>query len=145
MRRIITLALAPLLLFSACTDDEQVRPRPMASAEDLVGQSHMFKVASDAWQVSGTPGDDTYGYMAFSSVDLITDAIITDGRVNLYIKRANNNWAELPISALQGAPGGVNWRFVHSPGIVRILIDRNGESFSAPDETMVFKAVVFAN
>lgn len=145
MRPIIILALAPFFLFSACTDDEQVRPRPMTSAEDLPGQSHMFKLNSDAWQESGTPGDDTYGYMAVGVVDLITEAIITDGRVRLYIQRANNNWAELPISVHQGAPGGVNWRFVHGPGVVKILIDRNGESFSAPDETMVFKAVVFAN
>lgn len=145
MRSILILALASLFLFSACTDEEQVRPRPMVSAEDLPGQSHMFKLNSDAWHVSGTPGDDTYGYMAVGCVDLITDAIITDGRVRLYVQRANNNWAELPLMAHQGAPGGVNWRFVHGPGVVKIMIDRNGESFSAPDETMVFKAVVFAN
>ncbi len=145
MRSITILALSALFLFSACTDDEPARPRPIVSAEDLPGQSHMFKLNSDAWSEHGTLGDDTYGYMAVGCVDLITEAIISDGRVRLYIQRANNNWAELPLSAHQGAPGGMNWRFVHGPGVVKILIDRNGESFSSPDEALVFKAVVFTN
>lgn len=145
MRTIITLALAPLFLFSACTEDEQARPRPNMTAEDLAGQNHMFKVSSDAWLVNGNPGDDMYGFVANSDVNLITEAIVSDGRVRVYLQRANNNWSELPLSAIQGAPGGVNWRFTHRTGLVRILIDRNGESFSAPDETMVFKVVVFAN
>ena len=105
----------------------------------------MFKVNSDDWVVNGSPGDDTYGYRAIGYVDMITAEIISDGRVRVYIQRANNNWAELPISALQGAPGGLNWRFLYGPGVVRVLIDRNGESFSSPDEALVFKAVVFAN
>lgn len=143
--RPIPLALATLFLLSACTDDEQAQPRPTVSAEDLAGQSRHFKVTSDTWLVNGNPGDDTFGFVATVDEAMITEAIFNDGRVRVHLQRANNNWAELPLLASQGAPGGLNWRFTYRIGLVQILIDRNGENFSAPEETMVFKVVVHPN
>lgn len=145
MRTTATLALASLLILSACNDKDQAGPRPPIGPEDIAGQSFSFKVKAEEWVVNGTPGDDTYGYMAIGDVNIITEGIAANGTVQVYVKRANNNWAELPLQAHQGAPGGVNWRFTYRTNLVQIFIDRNGESFSPPDELMVFKVVVFAN
>lgn len=145
MKTTLSLAFATAIMFSACTEDEQARPRPTMSAEDLSAQSLTIKVKTEEWLVQGTPGDDTFGYMAIGDVNLITEAIAASGRVRVYLQRANNNWAELPLLASQGAPGGVNWRFTYRTGLVQILIDRNGENFTPPTELTVFKVVVFTN
>jgi hypothetical protein len=143
MRLPFTLALASLLLLGGCTDKENVTPRPPIGQEDLMGQDFHFKVKADEWETHGTPGDDLFGYMVSKDVYILTDAIAQNGVVRVYVKRANNNWAQLPLQAHQGAPGGVNWRFTYRAGSVQVFIDRNGENFSPPDELMTFKVVVF--
>lgn len=145
MRTFSTLALATMFLLGACTDDEQVGPRPPVGPEDVAGQDFSFKVKAEDWVTHGTPGDDTHGYMVIGDVNIITEGIAANGVVRVYLKRANNSWAELPLLASQGAPGGVNWRFTYRTNMVQIFIDRNGESFSPPEELLVFKVVAFAN
>ena len=143
MRIASVLALAVLFAVIGCTKDENSPLGPPNGQEDLVGQEFSFKVKSEQWEVSGNPGDDTQGYAAISDVYLLTDEILQNGTVRVYVKRGFNNWAELPLQADQNAPHGVNWRFTCRAGSVQVLIDRNGESFDPPGEMMVFKAVVF--
>ncbi len=145
MRITATFLIASLLLLGSCTEKENATPRPPIGQEDLLGQEFQFKVKADEWVVNGTPGDDTFGYMAVGDVNIITEEIASNGVVRVSVKRANNNWSELPLQAQQGAPGGVNWRFTYRTNLVQVIIDRNGESFSPPDELMVFKVVAFAD
>jgi hypothetical protein len=143
MRLTASLALASLLLLGSCSDKETAAPRPPIGQDDLMGQDFHFKVKPEEWETHGTPGDDLSGYMVIKDVYILTDAIAQNGVVRVYLKRANNNWAQLPLQAHQGAPGGVNWRFTYRAGSVQVFIDRNGESFSPPDALMTFKVVVF--
>jgi hypothetical protein len=143
MRLTASLALASLLLLGSCSDKETAAPRPPIGQDDLMGQDFHFKVKPEEWETHGTPGDDLSGYMVIKDVYILTDAIAQNGVVRVYLKRANNNWAQLPLQAHQGAPGGVNWRFTYRAGSVQVFIDRNGESLSPPDALMTFKVVVF--
>lgn len=143
MRHTALLALAALLVLGSCNKDENATPPRMTGQEDLVGQDFHFKVKADEWEAHGTPGDDTHGFMVLKDVSILTDAIAQNGTVRVYLKRANNNWSELPLQADQGSPGSVNWRFTYRAGLIQIFIDKNGESFSQPDQLMTFKAVVF--
>jgi len=144
MRITAILLTASLLLLGSCTEKENASPRPpIIGQEDLTGQDFHFKVKAEEWETHGTPGDDLAGYMISKNVSILTDDIAQNGTVRVYVKRANNNFAELPIQAHQGAPGGVNWRFTHRAGSVQIFIDRNGETFTPPDQVMTFKVVVF--
>jgi hypothetical protein len=143
MRLTASLALATLLVLGSCSDKETAAPRPPIGQEDLMGQDFHFKVKPEEWETHGTPGDDLSGYMVIKDVYILTDAIAQNGVVRVYLERANNNWAQLPLQAHQGAPGGVNWRFTYRAGSVQVFIDRNGESFSPPDALMTFKVVVF--
>ena len=143
MRLTASLALASLLLLGGCSDKETAAPRPPIGQEDLMGQDFHFKVKPEEWEAHGTPGDDLSGYSVVKDVYILTDALAQNGTVRVYVKRANNNWAQLPLQAHQGAPGGVNWRFTYRAGSVQVLIDRNGESFSPPDQLMTFRVVVF--
>jgi hypothetical protein len=143
MKTFSALFLASALILSSCSDKEGGPPRPIANAEDLVGETFHFKVKSEDWIVNGIPGDDTYGFAAKSNVAILTNATINQGQVRIYLQRGSNNWHELPSQAHQGAPYGVNWRFSLHPGMVRILIDRNGENFEPPSELCTFKIVTY--
>lgn len=145
MRITAILLTASLILLGSCTEKENAEPRPPMGQQDLVGQDFHFKVKAEEWETHGTPGDDLSGYMINKDVAILTNDIAVSGTVRVYVKRTNNNFAELPIQAHQGAPGGVNWRFTHRAGSVQIFIDRNGETFTPPDQVMTFKVVVFAN
>ena len=143
MRFQVLLALALSFALGACIKDEDADARPPFSQQALSGYEFGFKVKAEDWEAQGMPGDDTYGYSAISEVYLLTDDIIQNGTVRVYVKRGTNNWAELPVQASQNAPHGVNWRFTCRAGSVQVLMDRNGESFDPPGEMMVFKVVVF--
>ena len=143
MRLSTLVALSAALLLGACDKDENATPRPPLGQEDMLGQDYHFKVKPEEWEPHGTPGDDLYGFVVSKDVPILTDALAQNGIVRVYVKRASNNYAQLPLQAHQGAPGGVNWRFTYRAGSVQVLIDRNGENFSPPDELMTFKVVVF--
>jgi hypothetical protein len=143
--RTTAITLFVLIMLSACTRDDSAEPRPPIGPEDVVGQSFVFKVKPADWSPNGTPGDDTYGFAAINTVNILTDAIAQDGTVQVYVQRANNNWSQLPVSATQGAPGGANWRYTYRAGSVQVFIDKNGASFEAPDQVMELKVVVFAD
>lgn len=143
MRITAIFLTASLLLLGSCTEKENTSPRPPIGQEDLTGQDFHFKVKAEEWETHGTPGDDLSGYTVSKDVYILTDAIAQNGTVRVYVKRANNNFAELPTQAHQGAPGGVNWRFSYRANLVQIFIDKNGAFFNAPDEVMTFKVVVF--
>ena len=143
MRTQVLLALILAVMLGACTRDDDADARPPFSQPELSGYEFGFKVKAEDWEAQGTPGDDTQGYSAISEVYLLTEEIIQNGTVRVYVKRGINNWAELPMQASQNAPHGVNWRFTCRAGSVQVLMDRNGESFDPPGELMVFKVVVF--
>ncbi len=143
MRIPVALTLASLLALCACDKDENAGPRPPLGEDQLVGQEFHFKVKTEDWIVNGLPGDDTYGFAAKSTVNILTEGILENGTVRVYLKRASGNWAELPQWAHQGAPHGANWNYTLHPEQVKILIDRNGEAFAPPEEMMTFRVVVF--
>ncbi|MEX1132318.1 MAG: hypothetical protein WEC15_03765 [Flavobacteriales bacterium] len=143
MRITAILFTASLLLLGSCTEKENASPRPPIGQEDLAGQDFHFKVKAEEWVTHGTPGDDLSGYMVNKNVSILTDDIAQNGTVRVYVQRANNSYAELPLQASQGAPGGVNWRFTYRAGSVQVFIDLNGDTFTPPDQVMTFKVVVF--
>jgi|GEM_PF-3140650 len=143
MRTTATLALASLFLLSSCNDEDKVAPRPPVGPQDIAGQEFHFKVKAEEWVAYGTPGDDTHGYTVNKNVYILTDDLAQNGTVQVYVKRANNNFVQLPLLAHEGAPGGVNWRFSYRANLVQIFIDKNGDVFSPADEVMSFKVVVF--
>jgi len=91
----------------------------------------------------GVPGNDTYGHAVTKDVYILTPGSVEHGTVRLYIRRGPGNWAALPMGRDQGAPEDVNWRFTYDVNKVRVMIDRNGETFGPPDQMHTFKLVVF--
>lgn len=143
MRPTLFFAACVMLLLGACRPDDNATPRTHPLQEDLAGQEFSFKVKSDEWVEQGVPGNDTYGHAVNKDVYILTEGSVQNGTVRLYIRRGPGNWAELPMLRGQGAPEDVNWRFTYGVNKVRVMIDRNGEAFSAPEQMHTFKVVVF--
>jgi len=137
------LAACALLLLGGCQADDNATPRTHPLQEDLAGQEFSFKIKSDEWVEQGVPGNDTYGYSVGKDVYILTAGSVANGTVRLYIRRGPGNWAELPMLSSQGAPEGVNWSFTYEVDKVRVMIDRSGEAFGAPEQMHTFKVVVF--
>jgi hypothetical protein len=142
MRSILSLALAALVLASCTKDDAEPRTHPLQA--NMVGQTSNFKVKADEWEEHGTPGDDAYGYQVRKNAHLLTEGIMENGTVHLYVQRGAGNWLALPVQAHAGGPEDLDWNFTYEVGHVYVQIDRNGEAFDAPSDQMTFRLVVFS-
>ena len=88
MKRLIFIAVLAITLFSAsCTDD-------------IGGNADMstvdFTVQGNQWLIVGNEGEVGYGYVVDLDFPELTDNVIQNGMVNLYMK-SGDAWIPVPV------------------------------------------------
>lgn len=123
----------PVLLLLACGKDDGTRPT------DLLGDpgslTAEFYVKPDEWFELDPAVTDVKGHAVNKDVYILTDAVLQNGEVRVYLRQGMNSWRPLPALRDQGGPQGLNWRFVLHPGRIQIRVDADGAPAPAPTST----------
>jgi hypothetical protein len=90
MKKLIFYAILALSLFTASSCTKEVGGNADMSTVN-------FNVQSNEWMINGTPGEQGYGYYVDLSFPEITNNVIQNGMVTLYMKRGDS-WTSIPFN-----------------------------------------------
>lgn len=141
----LTRAILPTLAalaFVSCTKDEEERMRPQDFMGDPLAVSELVIVKPDEWYAlfPGT-SDDALGYAADKDLHILTDAIMQNGRVEVYLRIGANTWRPLPALRSDGTPYGLTWRFQARSGSIQFRVDADGDPCEHPPTMQTFRVV----
>jgi len=94
MKRIIFITLVAVSLFSTSCTKEYVTNVVGGNADMRTVD---FNVQTNQWVEYGTPGEQGYGYYVDLDFPEITNNVIQNGMVTLYMKRGDS-WTSIPFN-----------------------------------------------
>ncbi len=89
MKKFILIILVALSLFSVSCTDEVGGNADMSTVD--------FSVQSSEWRENGTIGDQDYGFYVDLNFPELTNNVIQNGMVTLYMK-AGESWVSVPFN-----------------------------------------------
>ena len=101
MKKLIFITLVALSLFSSSCTKEYVTNVVGGNADMRTVD---FNVLTNQWVEYGTPGEQGYGYYVDLTFPEITNNVIQNGMVTLYMKRGDT-WTSIPFNYFYRSTG----------------------------------------
>jgi opacity protein-like surface antigen len=94
MKKLLFIAVLSITLFSTSCTKEYITQEYTGGNANL--STVDFSVPDSQWQIVGTEGIAGYGYVVDLNFPELTDNVIQNGMVSLYIQ-SDNSWMPVPI------------------------------------------------
>lgn len=146
MKTLHTFIFGTAVLLSSCAKDgEDGAQGPQGPQGNANVQSMTFSVSPGDWSPFGTSGQVGYGFGVNVIAGIITDEIVDDGAVLLYLKSATDRWTALPVTIPEGSTWNKTWLYHYGDQNVQIEVYDDDQLTVAPTQVNVFKVVAIAN
>lgn len=151
MKRFLLSAVILAFVFavSGCLKGEQGPPGQDGQDGNANVRSQTITITPDKWYHVGTAGEPDEGYETVQNVSVITQDIVNDGAVLMYLSNNGSQWFALPFTFPSGVsstyPYSESWNFSYLLGQVVIDVQDTDFQTVAPQSSVMIKVVAIAS